>query len=274
MPRYRLTVAYDGTDFCGWQAQRPFADITQDDGSVVRRRTDLRTVQHALEAAIRDVVREEVTVLGASRTDSGVHAVAQTAAFTTSDDRKGPPDERLMLAINSRLPEDVIVTALARTRDDFDPIRDCIAKGYRYAVRTGPLRPIRDRRFVHHQWEALDHHAMHEAARHIAGEHDFAAFAAAGHGRESTVRTVFGCAVTRPEPTLIHIDVSGDGFLYNMVRIIAGTLVDVGKGRKQPGDIPAIIASRDRTRAGMTMPAQGLTLMWMRYADDRAADAP
>lgn len=268
MPRYRLTVAYDGTDFCGWQAQRPFVETTLNDGSVGRARADLRTVQHALEIAIRDVVREEVGVLGASRTDSGVHAVAQTAAFTTTDQRKGPPDERLMLAINSRLPEDVVITSLERTRDDFDPIRDCIAKGYRYAIRTGPLRPVRDRRFIHYLWESLDHLAMHDAAKHIAGTHDFAAFAAAGHGRESTVRTVFACSVARPEPTLIHIDVAGGGFLYNMVRIIAGTLVDVGKGRKSPDDIPGILASLDRTRAGMTMPAQGLTLMWMRYAED------
>lgn len=268
MPRYRMTVAYEGTEFCGWQAQRPLLDTPQDDGTVTRQRTDLRTVQHALEVAIREVIREEVSVLGASRTDSGVHALAQTAAFTTSEGRRGPADERLMLALNSRLPEDVVITALARTRDDFDPIKDCIAKGYRYAIRTGPLRPIRDRNFVQYLWSELDHHAMHEAARRLAGEHDFASFAAAGHGRESTVRTIFACSATRPEPGLIHIDVSGNGFLYNMVRIIAGTLVDVGRGKATPDDIPAIIEARDRRSAGMTMPAQGLTLMWMRYEED------
>ncbi len=276
-----MTVAYDGTDFCGWQAQRPLVDVEQIDGTPtttpapptppappLRERIDLRTVQHVLEVAIRDVVREEVSVLGASRTDSGVHAVMQTAAFTTSDERRGPVDERLGLAVNSRLPEDVVITDLVRTRDDFDPIRDCVSKGYRYSIRTGRLRPIRDRRFVHWMWEELDHAAMHEAARRLVGEHDFASFAAAGHGRESTVRTVFACSVARPEAGLIQIDVSGGGFLYNMVRIIAGTLVDVGKGKKKPADIEGILAARDRRSAGMTMPARGLCLMWMRYPED------
>ena len=125
---------------------------------------------------VREVVREPVHVQGASRTDSGVHAACQTAAFTTADDRRGPPDERLRLALNSRLPEDVVIRDLQRTRDDFQPISDCVAKGYVYRLWTGRDRPLWERTRVHHVHVALDHDAMNTGASLLVGTHDFASF--------------------------------------------------------------------------------------------------
>lgn len=237
-------------------------------------RAQLRTVQDVVQRAVREVIREPVIVVGASRTDSGVHAKAQTAAFTVSDERRahhGPPDERLAMAINSRLPEDVLVTECRRVHDDFDPIKDCVAKGYRYSLHVSRDRPLWERKYVHHIWTELDCEAMQAGAEALVGTHDFAAFAAAGHGRETTVRTVLACRVKRPVREKVLIDVSGTGFLWNMVRIIAGTLVEVGKGRLRAEEIAGIIASRDRRNAGPTLPAQGLCLEWVHYDGDDAS---
>jgi len=272
MPRHRLTLAYEGTSFHGWQRQfvregaAPVSGVvdrdTGRDGFV-----ELRTVQWAIGSAVFDVFRERAHVQGASRTDAGVHARAQTAAFTVSGER-GPADGRVAMALNSRLPADVLVTDCARAHDEFDPIADCESKGYRYTVASTPVRPLWDRRTVWHVREELDVGAMREAGAALAGEHDFAGFARAKHGRESTVRTVHACDV-RDEPRegggrTVWIDVSGDGFLYNMVRIIAGTLVEVGRGRIDTARVRGALASGDRRLAGPTLGPEGLCLMWMR----------
>ena len=271
MRRFRLTIAYDGTDFHGWQRQ----DIPLDHplaghaiGEVEPGRLALRTVQHVVEQAVRQVVREPVIVVGASRTDAGVHARAQTAAFTCSDEARRPPDDRLAQAITSRLPPDCVCLACDTAPPEFDPIADCLAKGYRYTLHTGRMRPLWDRRYVGHTHHELDVSLMRQAAEHLVGEHDFAALAAIDHGRDSTVRTIFACRVSEPGDHRIAIDVSGDGFLYNMVRIIAGTLHEVGRERIRPGDIPDILASADRRRAGPTLPPEGLRLEWIRYPGD------
>ncbi len=309
MPRFRLTIAYDGTAFHGWQKQH--APDPERPGE----RVHLRTVQEVVEQAVRDVVRQPVLLQGASRTDSGVHANAQTAAFTVTEDEsifieenadspRTPPvwerltEDRFRLALNSRLPEDVVITQLARTRDDFEPISDCVAKGYRYTLHAGLDRPLRDRAFVHHVRTELDLARMQDAAARFIGDHDFAAFAAAGHGRLSTVRTVFECSVkelsgeghlgikaTRQQgeseasiprsldasmpisPHRFAIDISGNGFLHNMVRIVAGTIVEVGRGRMEPEQVERAIKSGDRRDAGPTLPPTGLCLMWMKYGD-------
>lgn len=272
-----LTIAYDGTDFCGWQKQHatattpeslnlppevPFGDADAAHGDA---RPELRTVQAIVERAVRETVREPVELIGASRTDSGVHAAAQCAAFTTTATRRGPADDRLCLAINARLPDDVAVTSCRPVHPRFDPIGHCEAKGYRYLVHTGPDKPLWNRRFVHHCHAAIDDDAVRAAAGLFVGTLDFAAFAAAGHGRRSTVRTVFGCDAARLDPHTLAIDISGDGFLYNMVRIVAGTLLQVGRGRMTPADVTEALASRDRRRAGPTLPPQGLRLEWTRY---------
>jgi tRNA pseudouridine38-40 synthase len=279
VPRYRLTIAYDGTDFHGWQRQLMPAAAAVAHGHTLppdaQGRVELRTVQAVLMSAVRDVIREPVRVQGASRTDSGVHARAQTGAFSTAPNRLGPPDDRMARAINSRLPEDVIVRTAVRVADDFDPIADCVIKGYRYSFFSSQHRPLWNRRFVQHVHEILDADAMHAAAQHMVGAHDFAAFAAAGHGRESTQRTIVLCTVTErpasdedPGARLIQVDVAADGFLWNMVRIIAGTLFEVGRGRLAPEQVGEAIASGDRRRAGPTLPPAGLCLEWAHYLGD------
>lgn len=320
MPRYRLTIAYDGTDFNGWQKQEPYAPSDDDprppdqrptrpgeptlavaqpleirEGET-RPRIALRTVQHVVEQAVRDIVREPIVLMGASRTDAGVHARGQVAAFTCSP--IDPPDsgpggsgpegassggwplsrgvDRLVRAINGRLPDDALVLAAEPAPADFDPIRDAAEKQYTYTLHVSPppphgkgLRPLFDRRYVHHAWEDLDVGAMNAAAAPLVGEHDFAAFTAINHGRLTTVRTVTLCRAEElapvPEGRRIRVTVQGSGFLYNMVRIIAGTLVEAGRGRMTPGAVAAALASRDRRSAGPTLPPTGLCLEWIRY---------
>ncbi|MFG0285805.1 MAG: tRNA pseudouridine synthase A [Phycisphaerales bacterium JB039] len=296
MPRYKLTVAYDGADFSGWQKQEPEDPALGggvETGAVRRARAEgleaggpgrvaLRTVQAVLERAVREVVREPVTLTGASRTDAGVHAWGQVAAFTCSGDgpagapasrtggwpaARGP--EALVRAINARLPDDVLVRAATIVDDGFDPIAHCASKAYSYTFHSSPDRPLWDRRYVCHTRHRLDIEAMRAGARALVGEHDFGAFAAAGHGRSSTVRTIYTCDVRELDAEdgaqRARIDVSGNGFLYNMVRIIAGTLHEIGRGRIEAGAVPAIVASGDRRRAGPTMAPDGLRLEWVRY---------
>ncbi|MGE3107871.1 MAG: tRNA pseudouridine(38-40) synthase TruA [Phycisphaerales bacterium] len=329
MPRYKLTLAYDGTAFHGWQMQHPPApgDVGAseradgDEGAAVEKpRLVLRTVQEEVQRAVREIVREPVLVQGASRTDAGVHARGQVAAFTCSGEAEpggsveatprshgGWPTargvDRLVRAINGRLPEDVMVLGAEPVASDFQPISGAISKCYTYAIHSSPARPLFDRYFVQHIWERLDVAAMNEAARRLVGEHDFAAFAAAGHGRLTTVRTVHSCEVEvvdgcergwggtgagwnrndsgRGDGGLVSappgserdfparrvvIRVTGNGFLWNMVRIIAGTLVEVGRGVRSAESMEEILASRDRRRAGATLPPTGLCLEWIRYA--------
>jgi tRNA pseudouridine38-40 synthase len=303
VPRFLLTLAYDGTDFCGWQRQEPLApdasalpSAVPDPASLIppskivgtlqregepRPRLQLRTVQHVLEVALRHVLREPIETRGSSRTDAGVHAKGQLVAFTCSGDIVGdepaprergwPLDrgaDRLVKALNGRLPDDVVVLDARPVPEGFDPVTRAAAKAYSYTIHASGTRPLWDRRFVHQVWETLDLEAMQAAAAAVVGEHDFAAFAAAGHGRQTTVRTIFGCSVTRASPDRLRIDVSGNGFLWNMVRILAGTLVDVGRGRLSPADVPAILTSRDRAKAGPTLPPTGLCLEWIRLAEE------
>ncbi len=273
MPRYKLTVAYDGTDFHGWQKQEPpDPDAPKPGPGEEPARIQMRTVQHVLEQTVREVVREPVTLMGASRTDSGVHANGQVASFMSNpqpDKGVGWPADRgcdqLIRALNGRLPRDVLVRDACIVHDDFNPIGDAVEKEYCYTMVSGDTRPLWDRRYVFHTWYALDAAKMARAAKLMEGEHDFAAFAQIAHGRKTTVRTIYSCAVETPKPDTVVIRVSGSGFLYNMVRIIAGTLMEVGRGKIDAESIPEIIASTDRKRAGMTLPPQGLRLEWIRY---------
>lgn len=287
VPRYKLTIAYDGTDFCGWQKQEPTAEHSEktksgkyiDEGLQASEpgRVALRTVQGVVERAIREVVREPIVLLGASRTDSGVHARGQIGAFTTTDDPQmiekgsGWPIERgtdaLVRAVNGRLPDDVLVTSIEPAVVGFDPIGDCTSKGYSYTIHASRTRPLWDRRYVHQVWEPIDVSMMRQAASVLVGEHDFAAFAAAGHGRLTTVRTVHSCDVLDVGSDRIRIEISGSGFLWNMVRIVAGTLADVGRGRLGVEDVQEALRTGDRRKAGPTFPACGLCLEWVKYGE-------
>ena len=287
--RYRLTLAYDGAAFSGWQKQEPPDPDAPPDETGERPRTPLRTVQHVVEQAVRATVRDaSVNLLGASRTDAGVHAAGQVGAFTTTvDDAKGIgwPRERgceaLVRALNSRLPEDVLVIDAAEAPEGFDPITHAVRKRYTYRVHSSKTRPLWDRGYVTWTWHELDLERMRAAAAHIVGERDFAAFAQINHGRKTTVRTVFACDVAtepaEPNADRFVFGVKGSSFLYNMVRIIVGTLVEVGRGKIEPDDVPAIIASTDRRNAGPTMAPEGLRLEWIRYpgeGEEPVASAP
>jgi tRNA pseudouridine38-40 synthase len=241
-----LTVSYDGTNYCGWQDQR-----------------NGKSVQEALSRTIREILEIDFTMLGASRTDAGVHALGQRAHVIPHSPCKVPA-HKLPLVLNAFLPEDIRITDAAHVPDSFHPINEAKSKTYRYAIcNTGYQNPLL-RNFSAFIPAELNVPKMTAAAGHFVGEHDFAAFCASGSIVKSTVRTVYTLDVVKRDE-LIEITISGNGFLYNMVRIIAGTLADAGLGKIAPDDIPAIIQSRDRTRAGKTMPPQGLTLLEVVY---------
>ena len=253
--RYKLTIAYDGSGFHGWQKQEPPGE------------EPLRTVAAVVERGLAELVQQPVTLVGASRTDAGVHARGQVAHFDAVNMRV--PVRRLPQALTSRLPDDVDIIAAEEVLPTFDAISGAKHKQYRYRMFTSTRRPLWHRDAVYHCFTPLDVNRMNAAARRLVGTHDFEGFAAAGHGRVTTVRTIFDCKVIQREGVEgepeVHIFVEGDGFLYNMVRIIAGTLVEVGRGHFEPTRIDEIIAATDRRLAGPTLPAAGLCLEWIRY---------
>ncbi|UCD29584.1 MAG: tRNA pseudouridine(38-40) synthase TruA [Planctomycetota bacterium] len=241
-----LLLAYDGTDFHGWQKQPGF-----------------RTVQDVLEQAVRRVVRHQVIIMGSGRTDAGVHASGQVANFETTCEI---PCKNICKAVGSRLPKDVSLYHVCEVSTGFRASMDAISKLYRYTIYNDSQRPVerQRQRYVYHFWHRLSLERMREAADYFLGEHDFAAFATQGHQRESTVRRVLRCEVYRYYDE-IRIDVEGEGFLYNQVRNMVGTLIEIGRGRWEPTAIEEIMASRDRSNAGPMAPARGLCLQWVRY---------
>lgn len=244
MKRVMLRVAYDGTDYCGWQLQ-----------------PNVQTVEGVLNQALTQLLGEPVAVIGASRTDSGVHSLGNVAVFDT--DTRIPAD-KISYALNQRLPDDIVVQESCEVASDFHPRHCDSTKTYEYKIlnREFPLPTVR--RDSYFYYRSLDTLRMQEAADALVGTHDFASFCAAHAQVETTVRTVYGCKVLR-EGDLIRIRVTGAGFLYNMVRIIAGTLIEVGTGARQPQEISAILQARDRGAAGPTAPAHGLTMIGIEF---------
>lgn len=242
MPRYRFILEYDGTDFLGWQTQGAGA----------------RTVQGTLEAALARLAGGAVEVTGAGRTDAGVHAEGQvaSAAFEVA-----LCAAELRRALNALLPEDLAVVACDVVPDAFHPRRDARAKLYRYAVWNGPVRSPLRRRRSHAVAAPLDVAAMARAAGAFEGRHDFASLRSAGSGVQTTERTLYRCAVEGHAGTEVRLLVEGSGFLRHMVRTLAGTLLEVGLGRRGPDGMAALLAARDRAAAGPTAPACGLTLV-------------
>ena len=248
MPTYKLTLAYEGTDFCGWQSQ-----------------PGQRTVQGELQRAWQEITGEEVRVTGASRTDSGVHAWGQVAGIQTGSKL---PAEQILSGINAKLPEDMLLRSVEPVGDEFHATHDAQGKRYRYQIHNSRLRPLVDRRRVWHVPQLLNEDAMHRSGQALVGTHDFASFQSVGSPRESTVRTIREVNVSRglgEHSARVQIEVCGDGFLYNMVRIIAGSLVDVGTGRREDSFLEEALAARDRTAAGMTAPPEGLVLVEVQY---------
>jgi len=223
----------------------------------------LRTVQDTLEQAVRRVVRHQALIHGSGRTDAGVHARGQVANFETTCEL---PAGNLCRAIGSRLPKDVSLIRVSEVPSGFRSSLHALSKLYRYTIYNDPGRPVERHRqpYVYHFWNPLDVHRMRAAAARLVGEHDFAGFASKGSDRETTVRTILRLDVYR-HYSEIHIDTEGTGFLYNQVRNIAGTLVEIGRGHWEPPCVDEILASGDRSKAGPTAPARGLCLQWVRY---------
>jgi tRNA pseudouridine38-40 synthase len=234
-------------------------------------------VQGVVAAAIERVSGERVDPRGASRTDAGVHALDQVAAFTTTAAHE---PATWMRALNAHLPADVCVLAAAAAPPDFDPVAAAVRKRYRYRVHDAPWRPVLQRQLVWHWRGRLDCGRMAEAAAHLVGTHDFTSFETTPSTRQSRVRTIHELSVIRPPVTddaagaEVWLEVEGNGFLYNMVRIIAGSLVMVGAGRRPPGWLAEALAARSRPVAGPTAPPQGLVLVRIDLDPDPCLDSP
>ena len=275
MPHFRITLAYDGTDFVGWQRQASGASI-----------------QELLETALRELDGRDVTVTGAGRTDAGVHALGQVASFTLN--RTATADV-VVRALNARLPASVRVLAAEETAAGFNARFAARTKTYRYRIYNSEVASPFERRYAWHVAAALDVDAMDNAARILEGRHDFAAFRATGSDTQSTEREVFTSKLSTTGDTedtgeqsfrtresnlcvrsvlrggalaggeLIVYEITGDGFLRHMVRAIVGTLVEIGRGRRPTGWMTVVLASRDRGLAGPTAPAEGLFLVRVGY---------
>jgi tRNA pseudouridine38-40 synthase len=246
MPTYKLIVAYDGTDFVGWQRQ-----------------ASGESVQGLLEDALRALDGRRVKVTGAGRTDAGVHALGQVASCTLARD---VAVDVLVRALNFRLPPAVRVLSAAEARPGFHARFRARAKRYRYRIWNGAVLSPFERRYAWHLVAPLDVAAMDEAARLLEGRHDFAAFQGTGREMASTERTILSSTVRR-QGALVLYDVAGDGFLRHMVRAIAGTLVEIGRGRWPAAAMREILAAADRSRAGRTAPPEGLFLVSVEYGD-------
>jgi tRNA pseudouridine38-40 synthase len=245
--RVKLTIAYDGTAYNGFQSQ-----------------TNSVAIQDILNEALADLFGHPVKTIGASRTDTGVHARGNVAVFDI-ETRILPG--KIALALNARHPEDIRIVDSRAVPDDFHPrYCDCV-KTYSYRILNRRFPDPLLRLYALHYYYDLDAEKMNEAAGYLIGEHDFAAFCSAGYSGKSTVRTIFRSEVVR-DGDLITYTVSGSVFLYNMVRIMVGTLIDVGCGRKEPGDIKRILESRDRSLAGDTALAKGLVLEGIEYPEE------
>lgn len=242
--RVKIIVAYDGTRYCGWQVQ-----------------PNGITIEEVLNKKLSELLGEVITVTGASRTDSGVHSLGNVAVFDT---KTRMPADKISFALNQRLPEDIVIQGSCEVAPDWHPRYQNSQKTYEYRILNRTFRmPTRrlDTYFYHYP---LDVKKMQQAADYLVGEHDFKSFCSIHSQAETTVRTIYGCQVQRQED-VITIRVTGSGFLYNMVRIIAGTLIQVGGGETAPEQMPDILAARNRSAAGPTAPAHGLTMIGIEY---------
>ncbi len=244
---YRLKLMYDGTHYAGWQRQQ-----------------NAVTIQGELEKALSVITRETVSTIGVSRTDAGVHA----ACFTANVHLENTIDSyKLFRGVNALLPADIRLIDAEPCAESFNSRFDAIRKTYLYRIDTTPHGNVFYRNYAWHVPQALDRKKMQKAADCFLGSHDFTTFMAQGGSSKTFTRTIYESSFSEQDGLLTY-RITGNGFLYNMVRIISGTLVGVGKGKIDPDDMPAIILSKDRTRAGMTAPAHGLTLLRAEYEDE------
>jgi tRNA pseudouridine38-40 synthase len=264
--RYKLTIAYRGTRYHGWQRQAANALYK---GPRPPQGEGIPTVQEVLERALVSVVHHPVALVGSSRTDAGVHAKGQVAHVDT--DQTQIPPEGLRRAANARLPDDILIRSIEPAEPQFDAISCAVRKRYQYFIWNAPDRPLFFADLAFYRWQHLDINAMQRAAASFEGEHDFASFARPRHGRENTVRTVHECSVVYRSPRLI-VGIEGAGFLWNMVRIMVGTLVDVGLGHFGADEVSEMLRSRNRRAAGSTAPPHGLYLQWIKTSPTAPSD--
>lgn len=246
----KLTLAYDGTNFSGWQWQP-----TQ------------RTVQGQLEAAIREITGEEIRITSSGRTDAGVHALGQVASWPTNSKH---PTDVLLRGLNANTPRDMVIRSVEEAPEGFHAINDSVSKRYRYLLYDNPIRDVFARHYVWQLWHPLNVEAMHAGAQALLGEHDFKSYETTGSPRVSTVRTIHDISVERrmtDHGERIVLEVEANGFLYNMVRNIVGTLVEVGKGNRSSDWPGEVLTQTDRRAAGATAPPQGLYLVNVNFKD-------
>jgi tRNA pseudouridine38-40 synthase len=244
MRRIKFTIEYNGAGYHGWQIQK-----------------DHRTVQGILQKALHDMLHHRVKVVGASRTDAGVHSMGQVAHFDTSRDI---PVHNIQRGLNSLIPADMAVIWIEEVDQEFHARYSAVGKDYEYKCFLRPWKSPFMRKFAWHVPRNLDVTAMQQAARYIEGEHDFSSFRSASCAAASPVRRLHSVTLTREQEILL-ITLSGTGFLQHMVRVITGTLVDIGSGRLSPEDMRIILESRDRSAASKTAPPDGLYLVKVYY---------
>jgi tRNA pseudouridine38-40 synthase len=244
MKRIKLEIAYDGTRYHGWQIQP---------GEI--------TIERVLNEALSELLGQEITVIGASRTDSGVHSKGNVAVFDTES---RIPAEKICYAINQYLPWDIRVQSSAQVPGDFHPRKVNSKKTYEYSILNRSISMPIERLYSYFVYYNLDIKAMEKAAGYFIGEHDFKSFCSVKTQASDTVRRIYQLKVEE-DKYMIRITITGSGFLYNMIRIIAGTLIEVGRGARSPEDIYKILRGLDRSLAGPTAPAHGLTLIGIEY---------
>ena len=248
MKRVELTVSYDGTNYCVWQVQ-----------------PNGTAVEAVLNKHLSALLKEDIQVIGASRTDSGVHALGNRAVFDTET---RIPAEKICFALNQRLPEDISIQSSREVPLDFHPRRQNSTKTYRYRILNRRMPIPTERNYTYFVYYPLNVENMQKAASYLVGKHDFASFCSAHAQVKDTVREVFSITVEKVGEEIV-ITVTGGGFLYNMVRIIVGTLVKVGLGVYAPEHVKDILEARDRNAAGPKAPAQGLMLVGIEYEADK-----
>ncbi len=242
--RVMLKVAYDGTNYCGWQIQ-----------------PNDETIEGVLNKSLSKLLNEEIVVIGASRTDAGVHAYGNVAVFDTNS---RIPAEKISYALNAHLPDDIVIQASMEVASDFHPRYCDTRKTYEYRIYNEAFPLPTNRRYAHFVYYDLDLEAMRKAASFLVGEHDFVSYCSANTQVKDTTRTIYDIQIEK-EQELIVIRIKGNGFLYNMVRIIAGTLIQVGTHQWEPERVLDALMKKDRQAAGPTAPAKGLTLVEIEY---------
>lgn len=245
MRNFKMIMEYDGALYCGWQRQKNGISI-----------------QQILEEAVARIIGENVSIIASGRTDAGVHALNQVASFQSQNSL---PVNKIFLGVNSVLPEDIVVKDLQEAPPNFNALKDAKGKVYMYRIRNQRLRAVLGRQYFWFVRFPLDLVRMREAASYLTGEHDFSCFCATGCDIKNRVRTLGNIKIDSQDQGILEITVESGGFLRHMVRNIVGTLVDVGRGKLHPEDIPEIIASCDRKKAGVAAPACGLFLKEVKY---------